>query len=220
VKGSLDHNVRVIDVWVGRAGSWWFGVASHEKRLVATAIGTDGKGALRSILASIPEGCPHRLDGDSEFAGGVAAILARIEEGIRTAVGFTLCPDCVPAWRAAVLDAAACIPRGYVTTYGRIAKAAHTDARVVGRVMATNPLYPIVPCHRVVGADLSLVGYMGRQDPAALRAKLDRLRAEALGFTGEKALDGAGGFVVTPVEWVIRKAAHDGDDSHSQLSLW
>ena len=45
--------------------------------------------------------------------------------------------------------------------------------------MAGNPLYPIVPCHRVVGADMSLVGYGGKQTTGALTAKLSRLQAEA-----------------------------------------
>ena len=85
--------------------------------------------------------------------------------------------------------------------------------------MATNPLYPIVPCHRVVGSDLALVGYTGRQDAAALRWKLDRLRAEARGFRGEKVLD-PGGLRVVPVEWVMEKAARDGVWDGGQLSLW
>jgi hypothetical protein len=83
--------------------------------------------------------------------------------------------------------------------------------------MATNHLYPIVPCHRVVGADFSLVGYSGRQDTAALRAKLDRLRAEARGHREERA---AGKLVVTPVEWAIHKALHDGVGAGQQLPLW
>jgi O6-methylguanine-DNA--protein-cysteine methyltransferase len=52
--------------------------------------------------------------------------------------------------------------------------------------MATNPLYPIVPCHRVVGADFSLVGYGGRKNLPALQAKLARLSKEAKGFATEK----------------------------------
>jgi hypothetical protein len=73
--------------------------------------------------------------------------------------------------------------------------------------MATNPLYPIVPCHRVVGADFSLVGYGGRKNLPALRAKLARLRKEARGFPREKdvLVDGKK-LAVYPVEYVIRRA--------------
>ncbi|MCX7030853.1 MAG: MGMT family protein, partial [Spirochaetes bacterium] len=87
-------------------------------------------------------------------------------------------------------------------------------------VMSTNPLYPIVPCHRVVGSDLSLVGYTGRQDADALRAKLERLRAEARGFVEERVIGAAGGLRVYPVERVIAKAAREGLDAGIQLSLW
>jgi alkylated DNA nucleotide flippase Atl1 len=95
-----------------------------------------------------------------------------------------------------------------------------TNARVVGRIMATNPLYPIVPCHRVVGADLSLVGYTGRRTDAALRAKLSRLQAEARGYTEEQSITAADGLRVVPVEWVISRAARKTAAQSRQLSLW
>jgi O-6-methylguanine DNA methyltransferase len=211
----------VIDIWVGQAESWWFGVACHGERLVATVVGADREDALQSLLRCLPRGRPHRAAEESAgYPRGIAAMLSRVEAGIEEPASCELCPDCVSEPQAAVLRAAARIPRGYATTYGRLAAVARTEARVVGRVIATNPLYPIVPCHRVVGADLSLVGYAGRQDPPALRAKLNRLRAESRGFTEERTLGEAGGLVVTPVEWVIRKAAHDGIDAGAQLSLW
>jgi O-6-methylguanine DNA methyltransferase len=108
---------------------------------------------------------------------------------------------------------------GYVTSYGDIALAAGTEARAVGRVMATNPLYPIVPCHRVVGSDLSLVGYGGRQDMSALCAKLDRLRREARGHTAQAVAPGES-LRVYPVEWAIAKALRDGVDAARQLTLF
>lgn len=70
--------------------------------------------------------------------------------------------------------------------------------------MATNPLYPIVPCHRVVGSDMSLVGYGGRQDSEALIAKLRRLIAESRGFKAEEEISlPYGRLTVYPAEWVI-----------------
>ena len=45
--------------------------------------------------------------------------------------------------------------------------------RAVGRVMATNPLPIVVPCHRVIGSDGSLRGY-----GAGLWMKEALLRAE------------------------------------------
>jgi O-6-methylguanine DNA methyltransferase len=120
-----------------------------------------------------------------------------------------------------VLKVAAAIPPGYVTSYGNIAKAAGTEARDVGAVMASNPLYPIVACHRVVGADLSLVGYRGSKRSEALAAKLARLSAEARGFRAEKDVSVEGRLLrVYPVEWAIAKAARGGPDPGRQRSLF
>jgi methylated-DNA-[protein]-cysteine S-methyltransferase len=62
-----------------------------------------------------------------------------------------------------VLRRLARVPYGEVTTYGALAKAAHRPhaARAVGTVMNRNPVPIVLPCHRVVGANGSLVGYGG-----------------------------------------------------------
>ena len=55
------------------------------------------------------------------------------------------------------------IPYGTTTTYGAIAAAVgRPDAvRAIGACNGQNPIAVIVPCHRVVGADGTLVGYGG-----------------------------------------------------------
>ncbi len=62
-----------------------------------------------------------------------------------------------------VLRAEHAIPRGCVSTYGRIA--AHLGmpgaARAVGAALATNPFPIFVPCHRAIRADMALGGYQG-----------------------------------------------------------
>jgi methylated-DNA-[protein]-cysteine S-methyltransferase len=62
-----------------------------------------------------------------------------------------------------VLDELARVPYGEVVTYGELAARAArpTAARAVGTVMNRNPLPIVLPCHRVVGANGSLVGYGG-----------------------------------------------------------
>lgn len=54
---------------------------------------------------------------------------------------------------AEIYRAVSAIPYGETRTYGEIAEAAGTHARVVGNAMARNPTPLIVPCHRVVGTD-------------------------------------------------------------------
>ena len=62
-----------------------------------------------------------------------------------------------------VLLAEAGIPRGRVSTYGRIA--AHLGvpaaARAVGGALARNPFPIVVPCHRAVRSDGGLGGFRG-----------------------------------------------------------
>jgi methylated-DNA-[protein]-cysteine S-methyltransferase len=62
-----------------------------------------------------------------------------------------------------VLDELARVPYGEVTTYGTLAAQAGKPhaARAVGTVMNRNPIPIVLPCHRVVGASGSLVGYGG-----------------------------------------------------------
>lgn len=213
----------MIDVWIERVGGSWYGVAHHGDRLVATATGVDRERAAALVRASIPRGLEHRMDEEgSPYARGLARLLARLEAGEEEIPVFELCPDCIGEPLASVARVASAIPRGFVATYGGLASAAGTESRVVGQIMATNPLYPIIPCHRVVGADLALVGYTGSQDRPALRAKLARLRAEARGFAQSRCITlphVSAGLPLYPVEWVISRAAQDGLDAATQLPL-
>jgi methylated-DNA-[protein]-cysteine S-methyltransferase len=65
-----------------------------------------------------------------------------------------------------VLEELARVPYGEVTTYGALAARADRPkaARAVGTVMNRNPIPIVLPCHRVVGASGSLVGYAGGLD--------------------------------------------------------
>jgi methylated-DNA-[protein]-cysteine S-methyltransferase len=66
----------------------------------------------------------------------------------------------------AVLEELAHVPYGDVTTYGTLAAKVGRPraARAVGMVMNRNPVPIVLPCHRVVGASGSLVGYAGGLD--------------------------------------------------------
>lgn len=73
--------------------------------------------------------------------------------------------------------ACAQIPRGQVRTYGWVAARIGRPgaARAVGGALGRNPFAPVVPCHRVVGADGRLTGYSG---PGGIARKRRLLRAE------------------------------------------
>lgn len=84
------------------------------------------------------------------------------------------------AFRQAVTDRMLRIPYGQTVSYGEIAAElaaargiARMSAQAVGGAVGANPLCILIPCHRVIGADGSPVGYGG-----GLRNKLALLRLE------------------------------------------
>ncbi len=66
-----------------------------------------------------------------------------------------------PAFEAAVWEITRTIPVGSSLTYGQVAKQMGQPgaARSVGRALGANPCPIVVPCHRVLGADGSMVGF-------------------------------------------------------------
>ncbi len=200
----------------------WFGVACAGEALVATAVSSTRERTLWYLRRSLRPGVEYRIGEDRvDYVEETIALLVELEAGEEGDKGFSLASEYVAEPLASVLKVAAAIPRGYVTSYGNIAKASGAEARVVGRIMAANRLYPIVPCHRVLGADLSLVGYTGSKGPAALRAKLARLSKEARGFTAERDVQVEGRALrVYPVEWAIAKAEKRGTGSDRQRTLF
>ena len=62
------------------------------------------------------------------------------------------------------------IPEGKVSTYSRVARAIGKPRaqRAVANALHKNPLYPIVPCHRVVKSD---GGFGGERKAAAARRR-------------------------------------------------
>ena len=80
-----------------------------------------------------------------------------------------------------VLRATHAIPRGSVSSYGRLA--AHLGrakaVRAVGTALSTNPFPILIPCHRVIRSDRTLGGFGG--GPQMKRALL-----EAEGITFDK----------------------------------
>lgn len=90
------------------------------------------------------------------------------------------------AFRQACWRAVQQIPYGETRTYGEIAAALGKPgaARAVGAAMAANPVWLIVPCHRVLGANGTLTGYAGGTERK--RRLLELEQAENFGQNKDK----------------------------------
>ncbi|KAG2482890.1 hypothetical protein HYH03_018233 [Edaphochlamys debaryana] len=79
-----------------------------------------------------------------------------------------------------------CIPAGKVSTYGAMAKVLKSSPRSVGQALRRNPFAPVVPCHRVVAADLNIGGFSGGWgiDNPKVQRKRAMLQAEGVPFDG------------------------------------
>jgi methylated-DNA-[protein]-cysteine S-methyltransferase len=63
--------------------------------------------------------------------------------------------------RLQVWEAMQRIPAGAVRTYGDVARELHSSPRAVGGACGANPVPVIVPCHRIIGANGTIGGFMG-----------------------------------------------------------
>jgi methylated-DNA-[protein]-cysteine S-methyltransferase len=83
------------------------------------------------------------------------------------------------AFQHKVWDALRRIEYGTTRSYGQIAEeiGAPGAARAVGSANHDNPLAIVVPCHRVVGANGSLVGYAGGLDQKRALLELESTSA-------------------------------------------
>jgi methylated-DNA-[protein]-cysteine S-methyltransferase len=124
----------------------------HERALVqgmTPVTLSDVGSSLPSIIAEFGERMEHFLAGEKvEFEQRHIDLLA-----LETCSGF----------QRRVLLAEYGIPRGLVSTYGRIAKhlGVPGGARAVGNGLGSNPFPIVIPCHRAVRADGGLGGFRG-----------------------------------------------------------
>ena len=123
-------------------------------------ISRPGQSAEINLKERFPGSVPSSCGPIDDLAGRIVAFLDGAD------VRFALEPvrlDLCPPFQQRVLLAEYGIPRGSVSTYGRMA--AHLGipggARAVGNALATNPFPIVIPCHRAIRSDGALGGYQG-----------------------------------------------------------
>lgn len=128
------------------------------RRHIATPLGTiivKGSAALVSI-----EFCDEAAEAESDDA--VAEQFKEYFEGRRTEFDFELAPAGTE-FQQRVWEEVCRIPFGETRSYLEVAVALGDPnlVRAVGAANGANPIPIVIPCHRVVGADGSLTGYLG-----------------------------------------------------------
>ena len=105
----------------------------------------------------------HRRDEDA-FAE-TRTQLVEYFDGDRTTFDLSLTPKGT-IFQLRVWDALRKIPYAATASYGEVAAAIGSPnaSRAVGMANGRNPIAIVIPCHRVIGANGSLVGYGGGLD--------------------------------------------------------
>jgi len=87
------------------------------------------------------------------------------------------------SFRQKVFAIVARIPRGKVSTYKEVARAAGRPraVRAVGNILRTNRLLKKIPCYRVIKSDGRIGGYV-----LGIKEKARRLRADGISIRGDK----------------------------------
>jgi len=185
-----------------------FGAAIEGDKIFALNFGTNEKNMLESLLASLPYDMQFQIvEKQDMFSEKLLTTLKAIYDGKDASSNFNVAFEHLPKYSQKVLKCIWKIPVGYLTSYGAVAKTCGGSPRAVGRVMATNPFAPLIPCHRVVQADFSIGGYGGSPE-----VKLAILKREDRGYTKPKEIvTESGVLLVHPVSEVLKRFRQKND---------
>jgi methylated-DNA-[protein]-cysteine S-methyltransferase len=120
-------------------------------------------GVLTSLSVADHPSCPPPLDGWVRSDAPLATAREQLEEyfdGSRTSFDLAIEPAGT-AFQSRVWGALREIPYGQTVGYGELARriGRPNAARAVGAANGRNPIFIVIPCHRVIGADGSLTGF-------------------------------------------------------------
>ena len=144
-------------------------------------------GALVGCLMALPDrdpsdrtlGDPVDIESAESVLRDAAAQLGEYFAGERTDFSLPLAPQ-GDEFQRKVWALLCEIPYGETRSYGQLARVLGDVnlSQAVGWANGRNPISIIVPCHRVIGADGSLVGYAGGLDRKRFLLALEEPPAE------------------------------------------
>ncbi|MDA9470018.1 methylated-DNA--[protein]-cysteine S-methyltransferase [Enterococcus sp. 5H] len=114
------------------------------------------------------------------FTEQAALELAEYFAGKRQAFTVPLSIQTGTPFQQNVWQALTMIPFGETRSYLEIAQAVHSPkaVRAIGQANSKNPLPIIIPCHRIIGKNGKLTGYLGSSEQDGLSIKQFLLELE------------------------------------------
>lgn len=150
-------------------------LASYDKQLCHIDFGTLNETKDHLIQWAKSVGLPVEIrESEDDLADAVDQIRGYFS-GERTSFDLNLMMKGT-LFQKKVWTALAHIPYGETKTYKEIALAVGNQkaVRAVGGANNKNPLPIVIPCHRVIGSDGSLIGYGGGLDKKRLMLQLEK----------------------------------------------
>lgn len=152
------------------------GIAWGKDGVIAAAFPGPDAEAARAYLGRRAPGAVEAEP--SEDIARIIADIAALFDGVKRDLSYArLDWTGVPDFDREVLALTLKIMPGETKSYGELARALGDVAlsQRVGQALGRNPFAPIVPCHRVVGADGKLTGFSA---PGGVEAKRRLLKIE------------------------------------------
>lgn len=172
--------------YFNKVGDVWYSVVVEDGVLKASNF------SLKSREDAVEKAYEHVGRGDVKLEEKISPEVAPILQALSSLYGgeeagltVKLAMDDLPTFTRKTMEAVRSIPRGRVATYRGVAEALGRPlaARAVGNVMARNPFWLVVPCHRVVKSDLTVGEYGAGSD---VKIKLLEREGVNLRHDGEK----------------------------------
>lgn len=169
----------LLDTPLGCVGIVWKTCSLRLK--VQRVVLSTATGEVEQVLRrSYPNVEPSPRSAILDLCNGISAFL----DG--KAVSFALEDldlDSCSAFQRSALLAEYGVPRGCVTTYGRLARHIGVPgaARAVGSALARNPFPLLIPCHRAIRSDGMVGGFQAGSDAKRRLLQLEGIRVSASG---------------------------------------
>ena len=113
---------------------------------------------------------------ETELAKRTEAWLRAYFAGKNPAVDLPLAPAGT-AFQRRVWQACCGVPYGETRSYGELArKIGCRSARAIGAALGKNPVWLLIPCHRIVGSGGGLTGYAGGLERKRALLKLEGVK--------------------------------------------